>query len=650
LSGNTANLQGNIANNGAVVFNQPASGSYAGNMSGSGSLTKTGAGTLTLSGTASYTGGTTVSAGVLQGNTSNLQGNIVNNGSVVFNQSTNGTYAGNMSGNGSLTKDGAGTVSLTGTNTYSGGTSIVGGNLSVNGNLTSNVAVGGAGSLKGSGTIIGDVVNSGVLAPGNSIGTLNVAGNYIQNASSNYQVEVNAAGQNDRLNVSGIAYLAGSVSVLAAAGSYGRSTTYTILNAAGGLSGAYSGVTSNYAFLRPSLNYDDNNVYLTLLLWQSAFAAGAQTANQRAVGTVLDAAFDSATGDFGNALYAMTGLNAAQGPAALNAISGQNYSGFGSGMVQSAQLFMDTFAAYAGGGANARATLAQACDVACDTTAGWGVWGGALGGTGTILGDGNTSTFTYSSGGFAAGIDRQITPEFLLGVTVGYLTGTQWTDGFTGRGSSDSFLTGLYGSYRAGGLYVDGLAGFAYNENQLRRGIVIPDLAIRNAYGRTGANQLFGQVEIGYRFDLGGAAQAFVTPFARLQGSTATQSGFTETGANSLNLNIAQQSTNSVRSVIGAQLGGSMDMGWRERLAVQLRLGWSHEHADTSRPVNATLAGAPSLPFTVYGASPQRDGVLLGLGANTSVADNTSIYLRYEGNVSAQGNSQALSAGVRLAW
>jgi uncharacterized protein with beta-barrel porin domain len=62
------------------------------------------------------------------------------------------------------------------------------------------------------------------------------------------------------------------------------------------------------------------------------------------------------------------------------------------------------------------------------------------------------------------------------------------------------------------------------------------------------------------------------------------------------------------------------------------------------------LAGAPSLPFTVYGASPQRDGVLLGLGANTSVADNTSIFLRYEGNVSTQGNSQAISAGVRLAW
>ena len=51
--------------------------------------------------------------------------------------------------------------------------------------------------------------------------------------------------------------------VLAAAGHLRRNTTYTILTATGGVSGAYSGVTSNFAFLTPSLSYDANNVYLT---------------------------------------------------------------------------------------------------------------------------------------------------------------------------------------------------------------------------------------------------------------------------------------------------------------------------------------------------------------------------------------------------
>lgn len=60
-------------------------------MSGSGSLAKNGTGTLILTGLKSYGGGTTVNAGVLQGNSISLQGNIINNATVVFNQTGSGT-------------------------------------------------------------------------------------------------------------------------------------------------------------------------------------------------------------------------------------------------------------------------------------------------------------------------------------------------------------------------------------------------------------------------------------------------------------------------------------------------------------------------------------------------------------------------------
>jgi outer membrane autotransporter protein len=131
---------------------------------------------------------------------------------------------------------------------------------------------------------------------------------------------------------------------------------------------------------------------------------------------------------------------------------------------------------------------------------------------------------------------------------------------------------------------------------------------------------------------------------------TATQNAFTETGANSLNLNVAAQTTNSLRSVLGAQLGGAMDVGWREKLAAQLKLGWSHEYADTARPVSASFAGAPTTPFTVFGAAPQRDGVVIGFSASTAIADAASLYLRYEGEIAGQDSSHALTAGLRMTW
>ena len=49
------------------------------------------------------------------------------------------------------------------------------------------------------------------------------------------------------------------------------------------------------------------------------------------------------------------------------------------------------------------------------------------------------------------------------------------------------------------------------------------------------------------------------------------------------------------------------------RVVAQFKLGWSHEFASTDRPVTASFVGAPILPFTVYGAQPQRDGLVLGL-------------------------------------
>jgi outer membrane autotransporter protein len=353
-------------------------------------------------------------------------------------------------------------------------------------------------------------------------------------------------------------------------------------------------------------------------------------------------------------LSTLVGLGTTQGPQILDAISGQNYAGFSNAMVQGAQLFMSNFANRAGSrsGGGTKVALAEACDVACDATtpALWGAWGGAVGGTGTIAGNDNAGTFTYSVGGFSGGLDRRFGDNFLAGVTVGYQTGGQWTGGFSGRSITDAVQAGLYGSFTQGPVYVDALAAYAYNADQMWRPISIPGLQPRTAYGQAGANQFLGQIETGWRVELGGAASYFVTPFALLQGSTGNQNGFTETGAQSLNLSVAQQTTSSLRTIFGAQLGATMDMGLRDRIAAQLRFGWSHEYSDTARPVTASFAGAPSVPFTVFGAAPTRDGAVLGFSLSTAIAEAMGVYVRYEGTIAGQDSSHALTAGLRMTW
>jgi fibronectin-binding autotransporter adhesin len=663
LQGDTTSLQGTILNNANVAFNQATTGTYAGAMSGTGSLSKSGSGTLILSGSNSYSGGTTVSAGILQGNTLSLQGTIVNNASVVFNQTGSGTYAGTMSGAGGLTLQGGGTLTITGNNLYAGPTTVTGSGLVVNGSLASTVTLDSMSTLGGTGTLGGVISNGAMLMPGNSIGTLNITGNFSQNGGT-YQVEVNPAGQSDRLNVTGTATINGAtVQVVAASGSYGTSATYTILNATGGVSGTYSSVTSNFAFLTPSLTYDLNNVFLTLALLQNGnpssggFLLSAYTPNQKAVGYALNQSLAGATGDFATVINALSGLTAFQGPAALNAISGEQYADFGTMNVNNSAMFMNAIGqqmALARSGTAApgqRAALAMACDIAaCDGQSPLSVWGSALGGFGAAAGDYNASTATYNYAGAAVGIDYRLDPRFLVGLGVGYTAGNLWVNSFPGKGWTNNVSVAAYGSFTQGGFYADLLGGYAYYNNQLQRQIVIPGLQPLTAQGNTGANQVLGQIETGYRVGIYAPADATLTPFARLQGSSVTQNAFTESGAQSLNLGVAQQTTNSLRTLFGVDLAGNVPLGTDRTLDLGLRLGWQHEFASTIRPITAALSGAPFAAFTVYGATPQPDAAVVSFRANTRIAEQAQIYLRYDGEIGSGTDNHAFNLGLRINW
>ena len=83
MAGTTASLQGNITNNAALIFDQTlpaspiASGTYAGVISGSGSVTKNNAGTVIFTNVNTYNGVTTINGGTLQlGDGTNNNANV----------------------------------------------------------------------------------------------------------------------------------------------------------------------------------------------------------------------------------------------------------------------------------------------------------------------------------------------------------------------------------------------------------------------------------------------------------------------------------------------------------------------------------------------------------------------------------------------
>ncbi len=114
------------------------------------------------------------------------------------------TYAGALSGAGSLVKVGSGTTTLGGVNTYAGTTAVNVGTLLVNGQLGGGaVSVAPGATLGGSGVIGGAVTVDGLLSPGNSPGDLSVA-SLVLNASSTVLMEIDgptAGTQYDQVSI-----------------------------------------------------------------------------------------------------------------------------------------------------------------------------------------------------------------------------------------------------------------------------------------------------------------------------------------------------------------------------------------------------------------------------------------------------------------
>jgi hypothetical protein len=114
----------------------------------------------------------------------------------------------------------------------------IGGSTVVNGTLTATngVALQG-GTLSGTGLVAGTVNNiSGIVAPGNSPGTLMISGDYIQQVGGTLQIQIADLTHFDRLIIGGKAHLDGTLDVLLAnTFSLNVGDSFTFLSAAGNI-------------------------------------------------------------------------------------------------------------------------------------------------------------------------------------------------------------------------------------------------------------------------------------------------------------------------------------------------------------------------------------------------------------------------------
>jgi len=656
---------------GTLTVNQAAAGTFAGAISGSGGLVKNGATTLTLTGANGYSGGTTVNAGTLRGDATSLQGNIANGAAVVFDQAAAGTYAGAISGTGTLTKLGAGNLTLTGASTATGATAVNAGTLTVLGSLAAPVTLAAGTTIAGTGAVGALTAGAGAtVAPGNPGGTLTANGNYTHNAAAGFRVVVAPSGAGSRLNATGTATLAGGVvDVQAQSGSYARSTRYTILNAAGGVAGTFAGVTSNLAFLTPTLQYDPFNVYLVLASSGVDFATVAQTPNQLAVAAALDnAARAGATGDMATVVNAVSGLSAPQARSAYEAMDGLIHTLLPTIGTSDASQFLRATASRLrdlGGGAvgtglawsrldvalgdaprsDAPAAYAQAGGPGAPADRSKRGWVSGYGLGGDIDGDASAGDYRYRIGGAIGGVDTDLGGGWVAGLSLAYSDWRVTNGGRGDRADANAYRIGGYARYTDGAFTLDGVLGYGHVRYDTDRRIVFGTID-RTASADYSGDQLLTYVVGRYRFEHDAWG---IEPFAAFQWVREWQSGFTEQGAGAVNLAVSSRTLNSTRGTLGARVDRGFESAAGKGM-VELRAGYSYEFSGVPS-IGATLVGDPTRTgMGIVAETWDRSSWIAGAGVAIAPRKNLTLYADVNGEFQSNTTLWSLLAGLRYTW
>ncbi len=619
LDGFTGGL---LISQGTLDVNNATDTSLAGSLSGSGTLLKRGAGMLTLGGNLSgFTGPVTLNQGILN----------VNNAS-------NTTLASVLSGTGTFRKSGAGRLFLTGDSSgFTGSTQVQGGALAVDGLLGGDLAVASGATLGGTGTVGGNVTGAGTVAPGNSIGTLVISGDYTPSAGSTLEIEIDNTA-NDVLQVTGNADITAATLRAVPLERIIDDREYRFLTAAA-ITGPFTALDT--AVLDFTTELRAGNTEYWLLVSRQGYQSVASTPNQDAVGLALDGQFATAAGDLATVMTTLDTLDTVALQGALDQMSGQIYGAFPI-IARDNTAFL-----YGMLSDRLRSDVGALCSPS-DSRSGssqWTGWITGYGRGGAVQFDGNSPGFDYSLGGLVAVIERPLASGDRAGLFYNY--GHSQLDmggGLADNADVDSHHWGGYLQSCRSDRYLTLAGGVGYDTYDTARTIQF------GAVDRTARSSHQGWQSSVYAEygGLYGDAAARLQPFVALNYLYMYQDGLTETGADSLDLTIDGNDLNALRSILGFRVAASRTIGWLGSPDASLSTYWTHDMLHrVGASIDASLDGSP---YRLRGVNAGRDWLTLDPGLAWRLGPHCTAFLDYNLAVNSQATYHTGSGGVALTW
>ena len=414
---------------------------------------------------------------------------------------------------------------------------------------------------------------------------------------------------------------------------------------AGTLDGTFGNVTSDYAFLTPTLNYTPTSVELTYARNDVAFAEYASSANGHS------AAIGLSQLKAGNALYnALLNTSTQAAGAAIEQLAGSSNASLSSATLgATSQVGSSMLAAMQSVGAGAGLRVASAAQdtpaLAAtglppgvrnlnDPNAQGRLWLQGLGSYGRLDGTHGNSDLTQRTKGGVLGADWALTPDWRMGVLGGYSKTD--VDSSAMEGTVNSWHAGVYGIRQSGALAVRLGAAYSGHNGDSKRSVAFNGFTDQPK-GDYHASSQQAFAELGYAL---GSGRLSAEPFANLGYQRYQRDRYTEKGGAAA-LSVDKQTQDNFSSTLGVRLAHLSQLENGMSITPRLSAGWKHTYGDVSSSTNQRFVLGGSA-FNVEGSALDRNSLVLEAGLDIGVSARQTLGVGYTGDMGSNSRTHGL--------
>jgi outer membrane autotransporter protein len=538
-----------------------------------------------------------------------------------------------------------GAWTLTGSGDFSDGGAVRNGATLINqGSIAGNLTVDAGGVYAGGGSV-GSLTVNGTLRTDTGLGRATIVRDLNMGSAATLAYGVNADGSSAPVQVGGIANLNGAtLAVNPGSGTYPWQSHYTVLQAAQ-VNGTFGKVSSDYAFLTPTLAYTPTQVDLTYTRNDVAFNEFATTGN----GT--NAANSLASIGKNSALYnALLNTSQSSAGAAIEQLAGASNANLtnatlsassqvGSSMLSAMQQMGGSPGLLVGLdqrdtpvlAANGVPTEARNLN---DPNAHGRLWLQGIGGYGKLDGEHGSSGLEQRTKGSVLGADWSLNSAWRLGVLGGYSKTDLDATGVDGN--VESWHAGVYALHQNGPIALRLGAAYSGHQGESKRTIAFNGFSDRPK-GDYDADSQQAFAELGYAM---GSGRLSAEPFASLGYQRYHRDSYKEKGGAAA-LQVDSQTQDNFSSTFGLRLAhlSSLDNGMS--VTPRMAAGWKHTYGDVGGSTRqAFVTGGTA--FSVDGSSLDRDSLVLEAGLDVGISARHTLGVGYSGEIGSNSRNHGL--------